>query len=168
MQLKTTTDYAIRVVLFLALRKEITSSVTISKELDISWKYLINIGGKLKDAGLIYTYQGKNGGYTLAKAPETIRIYDILVAVDDSIKISQLIRERVYNSSDAIKTNQISIFYHVAQEKMELFFKSITILNLLDNVNESEIRRLLETSEKRGKEGQGGRENNKQGMLNKK
>lgn len=161
MQLKTTTDYAIRVVLFLALRKEITSSVTISKELGISGKYLINLGGKLKDAGLIFTYQGKNGGYTLAKAPETIRIYDILAAVGDSIKICQPIREKVYNSVDAIKTNQIGIFYHVAQEKMELFFKSITILNLLDNVNECGIRSLLDTSEKGGQER---REDYKHGM----
>ena len=44
--------------------------------------FLAQILGKLRTHGLISSRRGNQGGYTLARAPEEISLYDILVAVE--------------------------------------------------------------------------------------
>jgi Rrf2 family protein len=44
--------------------------------------FLAQILGKLRTHGLIVSRRGNLGGYTLARAPEEISIYDILIAVE--------------------------------------------------------------------------------------
>ncbi len=44
--------------------------------------FLAQILLKLRDGGLITSRRGNQGGYTLAKAPDEISLYDILVAVE--------------------------------------------------------------------------------------
>lgn len=44
--------------------------------------FLAQILIKLRDAGLITSRRGNHGGYTLARRPEQISLYDILIAVE--------------------------------------------------------------------------------------
>jgi Rrf2 family protein len=44
--------------------------------------FLAQILGKLRTHGLIASRRGNQGGYTLARAPEEISLYDILMAVE--------------------------------------------------------------------------------------
>jgi Rrf2 family cysteine metabolism transcriptional repressor len=44
--------------------------------------FLAQILIKLRDHGLIASRRGNHGGYTLARAPEKISLYDILIAVE--------------------------------------------------------------------------------------
>jgi Rrf2 family protein len=44
--------------------------------------FLAQILIKLRDHGLIISRRGNHGGYTLARAPEEISLYDILMAVE--------------------------------------------------------------------------------------
>lgn len=44
--------------------------------------FLAQILGKLREAGLIASRRGSQGGYTLARPPEEISLHDILVAVE--------------------------------------------------------------------------------------
>jgi Rrf2 family cysteine metabolism transcriptional repressor len=44
--------------------------------------FLAQILGSLRTHGLITSRRGNQGGYTLARAPEDISLYDILVAVE--------------------------------------------------------------------------------------
>ncbi len=53
MQLNVTTDYAIRIILYLALRKEITTSKEIAAAMSIPQNYVLKITHKLVEAGLI-------------------------------------------------------------------------------------------------------------------
>lgn len=60
MQLKITTDYAIRTILYLAAHKtDIVSSSEVAQTMGIPRKYLLQIGAVLKREGLIDTYPGK-------------------------------------------------------------------------------------------------------------
>lgn len=58
---------------------------TISENQDVSKKYLENLLIVLKNAGLIRSLRGARGGYVLAKSPEQITAYDIMVALEGSI-----------------------------------------------------------------------------------
>lgn len=44
--------------------------------------FLAQILGKLRTHGLIVSRRGNQGGFTLARAPEEISLYDILIAVE--------------------------------------------------------------------------------------
>jgi Rrf2 family protein len=44
--------------------------------------FLAQILGKLRTHGLIVSRRGNQGGFTLARAPEEISLYDILMAVE--------------------------------------------------------------------------------------
>ena len=46
--------------------------------------FLAQILGKLRNHGLITSRRGNQGGYTLARPPEEISLYDILMAVEGS------------------------------------------------------------------------------------
>lgn len=67
MQLKITTDYAVRLVLYLAMRRRITTSHDISEALNIPQSMVLKIGRKLSDAGIVNISTGVQGGFSLQK-----------------------------------------------------------------------------------------------------
>ncbi|WP_313352501.1 Rrf2 family transcriptional regulator [Paracoccus sp. (in: a-proteobacteria)] len=87
MKLSTKGRYAMVALVDLAIAKgdELTSLAEISKRQDISLPYLEQLFVRLRRAGLVDSVRGPGGGYRLAKAPETIRIADVLEAVDETV-----------------------------------------------------------------------------------
>lgn len=63
MRLNLSTDYAIRIIVFLAKHAKTISSSKISKEIGVSSRYLLQIGAKLRNAGLVSVSYGPGGGY---------------------------------------------------------------------------------------------------------
>lgn len=59
----------------------------ISANANIPQIYLEQLLSKLRRAGLVTSIRGARGGYTLAKTPEEIKVVDILIALEDDIKI---------------------------------------------------------------------------------
>ena len=53
----------------------------------ISQNYLEQLLGKLKRAGIIKSIRGAKGGYILAHPPEKTKVLDILIALEDDLKI---------------------------------------------------------------------------------
>ena len=51
--------------------------------------YLEQIFRKLKQSGLVASVRGPGGGYVLAKAADEIRISDIVLAADESLKMTR-------------------------------------------------------------------------------
>ena len=87
MKLSTKGRYAIIALTDLAIAKgdDLTSLAAISKRQDISLPYLEQLFVRLRRAGLVESVRGPGGGYRLAKTPETIRLADILEAVDETV-----------------------------------------------------------------------------------
>ena len=57
----------------------------LSKIQNLSTHYLEQLFVKLRRAGLVKSVRGPGGGYKLAKSPESIRITEILEAVDETV-----------------------------------------------------------------------------------
>ena len=70
MQLKITTDYAIRIVYYLACRGEVITASELAYELKIPESYIPKITKKLKEANIITACEGIKGGYSLVKKTE--------------------------------------------------------------------------------------------------
>lgn len=87
MKLSTKGRYAIIALVDLAIATEgaLTSLAQISERQDISLPYLEQLFVKLRRAGLVESVRGPGGGYRLARNPETIRVAEILEAVDETV-----------------------------------------------------------------------------------
>ena len=87
MKLSTKGRYAIIALTDLAIARqdEMTSLAEISKRQDISLPYLEQLFVRLRRSGLVTSVRGPGGGYRLARAAETIRIAEVLEAVDETV-----------------------------------------------------------------------------------
>ena len=84
MQLSSTAKYTIRILQFLAQNSlQQYSSTQISKELNISQKYLTKIMTKLTKNNITLSTKGKFGGFSLNKKLKDISIFDIIIIFDD-------------------------------------------------------------------------------------
>ena len=57
----------------------------ISERQDISLAYLEQLFVKLRRSGIVESVRGPGGGYRLARSPESIRISEVLEAVDETM-----------------------------------------------------------------------------------
>lgn len=87
MKLSTKGRYAMVALVDLAIAKgdDLTSLAEISKRQDISLPYLEQLFVRLRRAGLVDSVRGPGGGYRLARPAETIRVADVLEAVDETV-----------------------------------------------------------------------------------
>lgn len=54
---------------------------------NIPQNYLEQLLGKLRRAGILKSVRGAKGGYILTRPPEEIKVLDILIALEDDLKI---------------------------------------------------------------------------------
>ena len=87
MKLNTTSQYAIRIMTYIAKNSDIKQfkAKNISEILNIPYKYLTKIMAQLSDANIIVSTRGREGGYSLAKDPININLVDILKAVKECL-----------------------------------------------------------------------------------
>ena len=81
-------EYACRVLAQLALfrdKSKLAHIDALSEAEKIPANYLVQILNELRNAGLITSKRGKQGGYALARAPEKIQLTDIVEAVDGEL-----------------------------------------------------------------------------------
>ena len=93
MQLASTTDYAIRIVCYLAAQRQMISTSELSQELSVPSSYIPKITKKLKQAGIIKACEGTNGGYMMAKQPENISLMEIISCVEETMAINRCLEE---------------------------------------------------------------------------
>lgn len=75
MHLTRYTDYAIRVLLYLAVKDEKRSTITeIAETFAISRNHLMKIVQELNQKGYLTATRGKHGGLLLSRAPSTIAL----------------------------------------------------------------------------------------------
>ena len=79
MRLTVYTDYAFRLLMYLALREErLTTISEVSASYGISRNHLMKVAYNLAAAGYIKTVRGRGGGLKLAKASRSIGLGDVV------------------------------------------------------------------------------------------
>lgn len=146
MQLKLTTDYAVRTLMYLAGNNGIVPIGEIAEAMDIPEKYLNRIGLELRDEGLIVTHRGKNGGYSLGRAPESIRLYDVVLLVEGTVTLNRCLEGDSYCGRGTMSYCTVHKCYSVMQKKWENFLKGVTIASLLVDMSEEEIEKWIDCS----------------------
>ncbi len=90
MRLTTKSRYGTRFILDIAVngKEKPVPLSDVSSRQNISLKYLEQLTGKLKKAGIINSHRGPFGGHMLAKSPEDITIGSIVRTLENSTAIT--------------------------------------------------------------------------------
>ena len=91
MRLTTKGRFAVTAMIDVAMQstKGPTTLAGVSDRQKISLSYLEQLFGKLRRSGLVESVRGPGGGYRLARAPDTVSVADVIVAVDEPIDATQ-------------------------------------------------------------------------------
>ena len=83
MRLSMSSEYAIRCLVFMATAEaDLCPVQQLSNRLNIPYKYLGRLMGRLREAGFVESVRGKNGGYRIAKPLIEIRLEQIIETVE--------------------------------------------------------------------------------------
>ena len=87
MHFSKTAEYAIRVLSYLHRYNTTSHSVNVlHQELDLPYNYLTKMVTDLVKKGLVNASRGREGGISLAKNADTIRLADILEAIGEPLE----------------------------------------------------------------------------------
>ena len=82
MQLTSFTDYSLRVLIFLAVRKK-SSIAVIAESYGVSKNHIVKVVHNLGKLGYVKTNQGRGGGISLAVSPEKINLKKLVVQTEN-------------------------------------------------------------------------------------
>jgi len=89
MKLSKTSEYALRILIFMAKEPDkLYTAKQLVEELKVSDKYLRRLMTDLSKAGFIRSVQGREGGYTFIKSINEIFLFDVIDSVEGMDKLN--------------------------------------------------------------------------------
>ncbi len=92
MHITLESDYAIRIVIFLAQQGKRADAKLISENTGVSLRFALKILRKLVSGEIVRSYKGMAGGYELARDPEKISLADIIGVIEGPYCLSRCLR----------------------------------------------------------------------------
>ena len=138
MKLTSKGRYAVMAMADLAkndLREPISLS-EISVRQGISLSFLEQLFLRLKKSNLVLSSRGPNGGYTLSKSPEEIKLSSIIKAVDEKIKTVKCKK----NSKKGCNGKSIKCITHNLWDDLETHINKFFYDNTLNDILFKEVR----------------------------
>jgi len=133
MQIKLSTDYAMRCVVYLASHPGTVSAEEIGKAMHITTSYTRSILQNLKNAGFVVSNQGISGGYALKKNPRDITMYDIFSVEEASMDIDcPMEKEKGRAQIEDQYFASAAMFYNGLQNLISGYLKKITLSDIIN------------------------------------
>ncbi len=89
MHINLESDYAVRIVHCLALSPGRLDAQSIAQRTCVSLRFTLKIMRKLVAAGIVKSYKGAKGGYTIARPPREITLRQVIEAVEGPYRFSR-------------------------------------------------------------------------------
>jgi Rrf2 family protein len=133
--------YGIRAAIFVSLKHDENKYQSISliaKELHLSAHFLTKILQQLTQQDILLSYRGPNGGVKLKKAPEQVKLIEIVEAIDGL----SLFEECALGLEGCGMYYPCPLHYSWAQQRESLMelFESETLATLAESVNTAGFR----------------------------
>jgi Rrf2 family transcriptional regulator, nitric oxide-sensitive transcriptional repressor len=146
MRLTNYTDYSLRVLLYLALKKEneLSNIKEIADAYHISKNHLMKVIHELGKLGLIETIRGRNGGIRLAKHPRDINIGEVVTHTEEDFHVVECFNRE---GNQCLITPSCKL-KHVLYEALQAFsnvLKGYTLEDLTQN--KDELQQLLRSKQ---------------------
>ena len=110
----------------------------IAKKENISLKYLEQVINPLRAAGLVKAVRGAKGGYSLAKPPSEICLYDVVETLEGPLNLLECLRDsKVCQKVPSCVTRDI---WREVSEAISKIFYSITLEDMVNRKRDKEER----------------------------
>ena len=108
----------------------------IAKKEDISLKYLEQVINPLRAAGLVKSIRGSKGGYSLAKPPSEICLYDVVETLEGPLNLLECLRDvKVCQKVPFCVTRDI---WKEVSEAISKIFYSVTLEDMVNRKRDKE------------------------------
>ncbi|HDV5709358.1 TPA: Rrf2 family transcriptional regulator [Legionella pneumophila] len=138
MQLTQFTDYSLRALIYIALKKGSCTIKDITDAYSISNNHLIKIIHNLSKMGLIKTIRGKNGGILMAASPETINLGQLIMELEPNFDLVPCFNKEKANCCIAPACKLKSVLYE-AQRAFLQILEQYTLADVLHNPGELSV-----------------------------
>lgn len=138
MKLSTKGRYGLRAIIDLARysENEPVSISSISARQDISERYLEQLVGLLRKAGLVKSIRGASGGYVLAREISEISVGDVLRALEGDL---EPVKCMAFEDGGGCSASGECVTKYVWQKINESISQTVDNMKLSELVNESKI-----------------------------
>jgi len=135
MKLSTRTRYAVRAIIELAQNgnnKPLQLKI-IAERQDISVKYLEQLMAVLRTSGFVRSVRGSKGGYVLAKAPDQIRLNEVVHQLEGPVTTVECVEDEdcCTRSADCAAR----YLWVQVEHAIEKVLQSVTLQDLVDKAN---------------------------------
>lgn len=135
MQLTQFTDYSLRALIYIAIKKESCNISEIASAYHISQHHLTKIIHNLSKLGIIKTTRGKNGGITMAVDPKTLNLKTVVCQLEPHFDLVPCFNKAKQNCCIA----PACILKHVLFDAQKAFLdvlEKYTVADILENKQE--------------------------------
>jgi Rrf2 family nitric oxide-sensitive transcriptional repressor len=131
MRLTDYTDYAFKVLMYLAIHGDRLATVQeIAAAYDISRSHLTKVVHRLALAGLLDTSRGHGGGMRLGAAPGTIRLGDVVRLTESNFTVVECFDE----AQNQCRISSVCVLKHVLATATGAYLQELDQLTLADLV----------------------------------
>jgi len=137
-------DYAIQALVEIALatsRDSLVSADEIATKHSIPNKFLEGILTNLRKSGIVNSYRGPSGGYELAKAPETIKVADIIRIMDGPLAAVRGLAPEEIDYRNSVK--HVSDVWIATRVALRQVLERTSIAQILNGDFDSHVKKLL-------------------------
>ncbi len=138
MQITRFSDYALRVLIYLAAEPERASKIAqIAQRYDISRNHLMKVVHRLGALGYVETFRGKNGGIRLARAPQEINVGALLRETESGSALIEC-----FGVDNRCVITPVCRLKHILAEALDCFYQCLAGYTLADLV-QGETKNML-------------------------
>ncbi|WP_058534634.1 Rrf2 family transcriptional regulator [Legionella saoudiensis] len=132
MQLTQFTDYSLRALIYIALKKGSCTIKDITDAYKISNNHMVKIIHNLGKLGLIKTIRGKNGGILMAAPPDSINLGQLVVQLESNFDLVPCFNTTKANCCIAPACKLKSVL-HEARAAFMAILSKYTLADVLHN-----------------------------------
>jgi len=133
MKLSSKSRYAIVSMIEMAqtaASQERVTVLSLSQRLDISKIFLEQVFSLLRRGGLVNSMKGSQGGYQLARSPEEISVYDILVETETGL--FEMPERTVEQSAPGIEKAMQELLFQPLDKALRTALKKVLLSDLAE------------------------------------
>lgn len=93
MRLAERSDFALRVLMFLAASGRQTTVVEMAERFSVSYHHLVKVVQNLSELGIVRTTRGRGGGVSLTVDPASVRVGDVIRFIEPDMALAECLRE---------------------------------------------------------------------------
>lgn len=142
MRLTVHTDYALRLLMYLALKPGKVATIReVAETYGISRNHLVKVAHELGRAGFVETLRGRGGGLRLARPPEAIGIGDVVRKMEEDFRLVECFDPQ----TDRCRIGPSCRLRHLLHDALDAYMEMLDGATLADLVERPKpLRRLLE------------------------